>query len=98
MGVFATEFWRRGLRPVKGSRIVLPFPVARGRALVFPARMPDSHRLLVRYRLRPQGRSYRGSLPGLCVDKRVDKLKVVVCGPETGPDSKPNAYPQSCPS
>ena len=60
MGVFATEFWRRGLRPVKGSRIVLPFPVARGRALVFPARMPDSHRLpfaivfgprVVRYRL-----------------------------------------------
>ena len=60
VGVFATEFWRRGLRPVKGSRIVLPFPVARGRALVFPARMPDSHRLpfaivfgprVVRYRL-----------------------------------------------
>ena len=45
---------------MKGSRIVLPFPVARGRALVFPARMPDSHRLpfaivfgprVVRYRL-----------------------------------------------
>ena len=31
------------------------------------------------------------TFPGLCVDKRVDKLKVVVC-------SKPNAYPQSCPS
>ena len=53
MGVFATEFWRRGLRPVKGSRIVLPFPVAWGRALVFPARMPDSHRLPC-YRLWPR--------------------------------------------
>ena len=60
VGVFATEFWRRRLMPVTCSRINLHFPVARGRALVFPARMPDLHRLpfaivfgprVVRYRL-----------------------------------------------
>ena len=57
MGVFATEFWRRGLRPVKGSRIVLPFPVARGRALVFPALCAGLAPIAVRYLLWPQGRS-----------------------------------------
>ena len=44
MGVFATEFWRRGLMPVTCS-YRLTFACGLGRALVFPALVPDFHRL-----------------------------------------------------
>ena len=85
--------------PVKCSRIVLHLPVARGRALVFPARMPDSHRLsfaiiyfgprVVRYRLNahlpsPRGRQMKIYVKRRCTPPVEEKSASMGRGPSNG--------------